>query len=182
MKYLRFAAMAVLAASMAAPALACMPLPPPPLPSPPAGASAADIAALEQAWSQAQTALRVQEDAAWRLKQQASLFDEAKSIAVVRYVREDKISGMPKNLDHMNGNPLAILKPVRWVKGTGASNEIKLSEGMAPPCGWIPAHDAFHGKPGEVFLIYLATDDHILEGFNLGRIVEPRTLAALTAQ
>lgn len=174
--------MAALAASTAAPAFACMPLPPPPLPAAPAGASQDDIRALEQAWGQAHAALRTQEDMAWRLKQQATLFDEAKSIAVVRYVREDKISGMPKDLDYLNGNPLAVLKPVRWVKGAGSSDELKLGEGMAPPCGWIPAHDAFHGKPDEVFLIYLADDGRIMEGFRIERIAEPRTLAALTAQ
>lgn len=137
---------------------------------------------MEQAWGQAHAAIRAQEDAAWRLKQQVSLFDEADRIAVVRYVREDKISGMPKELDHMNGDPLAVLKPVRWVKGTGSSDEIKVSYGYAPPCGWIPAYDAFRGKPDEVFLLYLAADGRILEGFRIDRITEPRTLAALTAQ
>lgn len=182
MKYLGFAAMAALAASIAAPAFACSPVPPPPLPAPPAGASQADVWALEQAWGQAHAAVRAQEDAAWRLKQQVSLFDEAMRIAVVRYVREDKVSGMPKNLDYLNGNPLVVLKPVHWVKGTGSSDELKLSEGMAPPCGWTPAHDAFHGKPDEVFLLYLAADGRIMEGFRIDRITEPRTLAALTAQ
>lgn len=174
--------MAVLAASTAAPALACSPLPYPPPPAAPAGASQADIRALEQAWSQAQAVIRAQEDAAWRLKQQASLFDDASRIAVVRYVREDKVSGLPKEFDYMNGKPLAVLKPVRWVKGTGSSDELTLGEGMAPPCGWIPAHDAFHGKPDDVFLLYLAADGHIMDGFKIEKITEPRTLAALTKE
>ena len=180
MKYLGLAAMALLVASTAAPALACSPMPFPPPPAAPAGASQADVWALEQAWGQAHAAVRAQEDAAWRMKQQGRLFDEAKSIAVVRYVREDRISGMPKDLDYMNGHPLAVLKPVRWVKGAGSSDELKLSEGMAPPCGWIPAHDAFHGKPDEVFLIYLADDGHIVEGFRIEKITDTRTLAVLT--
>lgn len=174
--------MAVLVASTAAPALACSPLPPPPVPAPPAGASKADAWALEQAWGQAHAAIRAQEDAAWRLKQQIRLFDEAKNIAVVRYVREGKISGMPKEFDYMNGDPIAILKPVRWVKGKGSQDELSVGSGYAPPCGQIPAHDAFYGKPDEAFLIYLADDGHIMEGFRIDRIAEPRTLAALTAQ
>ena len=52
--------------------------------------------------------------------------------------------------------------------------------GNPPPCGQIPAHDAFYGKPGEVFLVYLADDGHVMEGFRLEKIAEPRTLAALT--
>ncbi len=182
MKHLRFAALVMLFAGTAAPALACSPLPPPPVPAPPAGASQADVWALEQAWGQAHAAIRAQEDAAWRLKQQARLFDEAERIAVVRYVRQDKISGLPKDLDYMNGNPLAVLKPVRWVKGTGSSDELNLSSSFPPPCGQIAAHDAFYGKSGEAFLIYLAADGHIMDGFKIDRITEPRTLAALTAQ
>ncbi len=58
----------------------------------------------------------------------------------------------------------------------------QLGSGFPPPCGQIPAHDAFYGKPGEAFLIYLADDGHIMEGFRIDRITEPRTLAALIAR
>lgn len=174
--------MAVLIASTAPAALACSPLPYPPPPAPPAGTSPADATALAQAWSQSHAATRAVEDAAWRLRQQVRLFDEAKSIAVVRHVREGKVSGMPKEFAYMNGNPLAILKPLRWVKGQGTSSEITLGSGTPPPCGQIPAHDAFYGKPGEVFLLYLADDGHVIDGFRIDRITEPRTLAALTKQ
>ena len=182
MKRVGFAVMALAAASLAGPALACSPMPYPPPPATPPGASAADVAALAQAWSQSHAASRAVEDHAWRLRQQARLFDEARSIAVVRYDRAGKVSGMPKEFDYMNGNPLAILKPVRWVKGKGSQAELTLGLGNPAPCGQIPAHDAFYGKPGEVFLIYLADDGHIMEGFRLDKIAEPRTLAALTAQ
>ncbi len=54
----------------------------------------------------------------------------------------------------------------------------------ASPCGQMPAHDAFYGKPGDVFLIYLSGDTlqqtDVLDGFALNRIIEPRILAALT--
>ena len=180
MKYLGFGVLALAVASMSAPAFACSPMPYPPPPSPPAGASAADVAALDLAWIQSHVASRAVEDRAWQLKQQARLFDEARSIAVVRYDREDKISGMPKQFDYMNGNPVSILKPVRWVKGKGSPGELTLGMGNPPPCGQIPAHDAFYGKPGEVFLVYLADDGHVMEGFRLEKIAEPRSLAALT--
>ncbi|MDP3495208.1 MAG: hypothetical protein Q8R82_19025 [Hyphomonadaceae bacterium] len=172
--------MALAVAGMTPPALACSPMPYPPPPASPAGASAADIAALQQAWSQSHAASRAVEDRAWQLKRQARLFDEAKSIAVVRYDRAGKVSGLPKEFDYMNGSPTAILKPVRWVKGKGSPAELTLGMGNPPPCGQIPAHDAYYGKPGEVFLVYLADDDHVMEGFRLEKIAEPRTLAALT--
>ncbi len=70
--------------------------------------------ALEQAWGQrARRHPHAGEDAAWLLKQQLRLFDEAKSIAVVRYDRQGKVSGMPKQFEHMNGDPIVFLKPVR---------------------------------------------------------------------
>lgn len=165
----------------AAPALACSILPPPPPPQLGPGASAADQAAADWAWNDAHSQRRAEEDRVWALKQQASLFDEAGTIGIFRFDRADKVSGMPKEFDYMNGNPLAILKPVRWVKGSGDAVELTLGQGMAPPCGQIPAHDAFYGKPGEVFVIYLAADGHVMQGYRLNRIIEPRTLAALTA-
>ncbi len=170
-----------MSAVLAAPALACSPLPYPPPPAAPAGTSEADAEALARAWTQAYAMSRAEEDRAWRLKGQARLFDEAKSIAVVRYDRAGQVSGMPKQFAYMNGDPTSILKPVRWVKGSGSRNELTLGSGNPPPCGQIPAHDAFYGKPGEVFLIYLADDGHIMDGFRLEKITEPRTLAALTA-
>lgn len=170
-----------MAAGLASPAIACPP-PPPPAPAPKlaAGASAADQAASNAAWNDAHYKLRLEEDRAWALQQQARLFDEAKSIAVVRYDRAGKVSGMPKQFDYMNGDPLSILKPVRWVKGHGAQAELTIGSGNAPMCGQIPAHDAFYGSPGDVFLIYLADDGRVMEGYKLDRIIEPRTLAALT--
>lgn len=167
--------------ALTAPALACSPLPYPPPPAPAAGTSPADAQALEAAWLQSHVAARAAEDREWALKQQTRLFDEAKGIALVRYDREGKVSGLPNEFDHMNGDPLAILKPVRWVKGTGAMTEITIGRGQLPPCGQMPAHDAFYGKPGEVFVIYLAADGHVMEGYRIDRIIEPRTLAALTA-
>jgi len=44
----------------------------------------------------------------------------------------------------------------------------------------MPAHDAFHGRPGEVFLTYTTTEGHVIESFGPGRIIEPRTLELLT--
>jgi hypothetical protein len=46
-------------------------------------------------------------------------------------------------------------------------------------------HDAFYGKPGEVFLVYLngnkVEQQYMLEALAIDRIIEPRTLAALIA-
>lgn len=166
----------------AAPALACSIPPPPPPPHLGPGASEADQIASDMAWNDAHARVRAEQDRAWALQQQARLFDDAKSIGVFRFDREGKVSGMPKEFDYMNGDPLAILSPVRWVKGQGAKSELTIGMGEAPPCGQMAAHDAFYGKPGEVFLIYLADDGHVMQGYRFDRIVEPRTLSALTAQ
>jgi len=176
---------AVAAVMMAAPALACSPLPFPPPPPVAAGTSEADAEAQSLAWMRAHAAVRAEEDRVWRLKGQAALFDEAKSLIIVRYDREEKTSGAPKEFDYMNGQPMAVLKPVRWVKGNGASDDLKISRGQLPPCGQMIGHDAFYGKPGEVFLVYLngnkVEQQYMLEALAIDRIIEPRTLAALIA-
>jgi hypothetical protein len=177
----RIGMVSAMALAFAAPAFACSILPPPPPPPAAPGTPKADVEAAERAWSEAHGRRYAEEQRAWTLKQQARLFDEAKGLVVVRFDRQGKVSGMPKELDHMNGDPLAILKPVRWVKGQGSPNEIVIGSGLAPPCGQIPAHDAFYGKPGEVFLLYIAEDNHVLDGFRIEKIIEPRAIAALTA-
>ena len=120
------------------------------------------------------------------MKRQADLFDKATGIALMRFDREGKTSGMPAQFSCMNGQPLAGLNLLRWVKGAGASGELQLAMGQLPPCGQIAAHDAFYGKPGGVFLLYLSGRDmlqtNVLDGFALDRIIEPRTLAALSAE
>jgi hypothetical protein len=183
MKRLKAGVVAVaMAVGLAAPAFACSPLAPPLPPAAPEGTSAADARALADAWKQAHWQRDGEQERARQLKEQTRLFDEAVSIALVRYDRADKVSGMPPEFAHMNGGALAILKPVRWLKGAGASDELSVGRGVAPPCGWTPANDALNGKPGDVFLIYLTADRGVMDGFRLDRIVEPRTLAALTAQ
>jgi hypothetical protein len=168
---------AMIAATMlAAPALACSIAPPPPVPALPAGTPAADVAAVSQAWSSAHALRRAEEDRAWKLKQQERLFDDAKAIVLVRYDREGK----------ENGEPVAIVKPVRWLKGAKAAGELKIGTSMPPPCGQMTAHDVFYGKAGDVSLVYLSggklRQEDVLAGYSLERIIEPRTLALLTAQ
>lgn len=164
----------------AAPALACSIMPPPPPPEAPAGASAADVAALNLAWGQAYAAQRVAEDQAWRLRQQVSLFDTAKSLVIVRYDREASVG---KGDD---AQTVAVLKPVRWLKGQGKSTEFQLGMSQPPPCGQMIGHAAYYGKPGDVFLVYLSANvlrqADVLEAYAIDRIVEPRTIAALTAR
>jgi hypothetical protein len=174
-----------MAVSWAGPAFACSPpAPPPQAPAPPGGTSEADIKALSQAWNQAYWTRASEERRAWSMKQQAELFDKATRIAVARFDHAGKTSGAPPQFDYMNGQPLAVLKPVRWVKGQGASGDLQLAMGQLPPCGQMAAHDAFYGKPGDVFLIYFSGEtllqSDVLDGFALDRIIEPRTLAALT--
>ncbi len=165
---------------LAAPALACMPMPPPPMPVPAAGTSAADVAALELAWGQSYAASRALEDREWQLKQQASLFDMAKSLVIVRY---DRAATTGKG---DAAQTVAVLKPLRWVKGEGASTEMKLGMREPAPCGQMRGHAAYYGKPGEVFVAYLSgnvlRDKDVLEVYAIDRIMDPRTLAALNAR
>lgn len=169
------AAISVALTALASPALACSIMPPPPAPAAPAGATADDIAALNDAWGKAHALVRAEEDRAWRLQGQARLFDDAKSLVLVRYDRAAR-SG---------DDTLAILKPIRWLKGRGVAAELQLGMTEAPPCGQMIGHDAYYGKPGEVFLVYLSGNTlrapDVLQAMSLDRIIEPRTIAMLTA-
>ncbi len=172
----RVGVVVVVAAVMAAPALACSIAPPPPVPVLPAGTPAADVAAVSQAWSTAHALRRAEEDRAWKLKQQEGLFDDAKAMVLVRYDRQAK----------QGEEPVAIVKPVRWLKGGKAAGDLKIGMSDAPPCGQMTAHDVYYGKAGDVFLVYLSANklrqEDVLAGYSLDRIVEPKTLALLTAQ
>lgn len=172
--------MSAAALALATPAFACSIIPPPPPPEAPAGASAEDIAALNLAWGQAYGAQREAEDRAWKLKQQANLFDMAKSLVIVRYDREARVG---KGDD---AQTVAVLKPVRWVKGQGKSTDFQLGMSQPPPCGQMAGHAAYYGKPGDVFVVYLSGNvlrqADMLEAYAIDRIAEPRTLAALMAR
>jgi hypothetical protein len=176
----RIGILGALALGLSAPAFACSILPPPPAPTPAPGTSEADAFALEVAWSKAHGLKYGEETRDWNMKQQARLFDEAGAIAIVRHVREGVTSGAPKEFDYMNGQRMAVLKPLRWVKGSGSSAEINIASSMPPPCGQMIGHDAVYGKPNDVFLVYLSPDKSLMQAWSLDRIIEPRTIAALT--
>jgi hypothetical protein len=164
------AAMAVLAS----PALACSIMPPPPPPQPAAGTPEADVVALNQAWGMAHGLKYSEELREWAMRRQVGLFDDARGLVLMRYDREGKAGE----------DTLAILKPVRWLKGRGVAAELRIGMTQPPPCGQMTAHDAYYGKPGDVFLVYLSgttlQQENVLEAFALDRIIEPRTIAALT--
>jgi hypothetical protein len=179
----RIGIMGALALGLTSPAFACSILPPPPAPEPAPGTSEADAFALQVAWSQAHGLKYNQETRDWAMKQQVRLYDEAVSIVIARHVREDVTSGAPKEFDFMNGLRMAVVKPLRWVKGSGDLAEINVaSPGMLPPCAQMTGHDAIYGKPGDVFLVYLTGGDQpgVMEAYSLERIIEPRTIEALT--
>lgn len=179
-RFQRFMLIGAAAMAFAGPALACSIPPPPPPPPAPSGTPAADVLALETAWSKAQGLKYAMENRDWTLKQQERLFDEAGAIVIVRHVREGVTSGAPKEFDYMNGQRMAVVKPLRWVKGSGSPDEINIASSMPPPCGQMTGHDAVYGKPGEVFLVYLSADKSLMQAYSLDRIIEPRTIAALT--
>ena len=141
----------------------------------------ADADALAFAWGKAHGLKYAEENRDWAMKQQARLFDEAGAIVIVRHVREDVTRGAPKEFDYMNGQRMAVVKPVRWVKGSGSPAEINIASSQPPPCGQMTGHDAIYGKPGDVFLVYLSPDKSLMQAYALDRIIEPRTIAALTA-
>jgi hypothetical protein len=180
----RIGMISAMALAFASPAFACSIMPPPPPPTPAAGTPQADVDALALAWNAAHGLKYAEENRDWKLKQQVRLFDEARALVLVRYVREDKTKGLPKEFDYMNGQPMAVLKPIRWIKGSGASAEISIGSSMPPPCGQMTGQDALYGKPGDVFLVYLSggAQPTLMEAYSLDRIIDPRTIAALTAQ
>jgi hypothetical protein len=179
----RIGMISAMALAFASPALACSILPPPPPPTPAAGTPQADVDALAAAWNEAHGLKYQQETRDWAMKQQVRLFDEADAMMLARYVREDRTKGMPKEFDYMNGQLMAVLKPLRWLKGSGANAEVNVvAHYQPPPCGQVPGHDAIYGKPGEVFVVYLTggAQPGVMEAYSLDRIIEPRTIAALT--
>ena len=178
-RFQRFMLIGAAAMAFASPALACSILPPPPPPPAAPGTPEADVVALEMAWSKAHGLKYGEETRDWNMKQQARLFDDAGAIAIVRHVREGVTSGAPKEFDYMNGQRMAVLKPIRWVKGSGSAAEINIASSMPPPCGQMIGHDAVYGKPDDVFLVYLSADKSLMQAWSLDRIIEPRTIAAL---
>lgn len=158
----------------ATPALACSIMPPPPPPIPAPGTPQADADALAIAWGKAHSLKYAEELRDFAMRRQVGLFDEAKSLVLVRFDRQGKAGE----------DTLAILKPVRWLKGRGVAAELSIGMTQPPPCGQMTAHDAYYGKPGDVFLVYLSGNtlqqSQVLEAFALDRIIEPRTIAALT--
>lgn len=181
-RFQRFMLVGAAAMAFAGPALACSIVPPPPPPVALRGTPEADVVALDMAWNTAHGLKYAMETRDWALKQQARLFDEAASIVLVRHVREDVTRGAPKEFDYMNGQRMAVLKPLRWVKGSGSPDEINIASSMPPPCGQMTGHDAVYGKPGEVFVVYLSADKSLMQAYSLDRIIEPRTIAALAKE
>lgn len=186
----RFGGIGIAAAAvllLAAPAMACTPMPFPPMPEAPAGTSAEDAAALQRAWTTSHAASRALEDRDWQLKQQSNLFDMAKSLVVVRFVRQEPAGKSASGANWRDGEPSAVLKAVRWVKGQqqGKATEMKLGMSDPPPCGSMKGHAAYYGKPDDVFLVYLSgdvlTQKDLIEAYPIDRIMDPRTLAALNA-
>ncbi len=177
---------AVLAVAMvmgAAPAWACQPPQPPPrAPVAAPGTPEADARALATAWDQAHAVRRAEEFRAYRLSQQADLFDRSATLVVARVERQG-VAGLQDGSRTMP--PPAVLKPVRWLKGKGEGSELQLAWGPgAHMCVPMAAYEAFVGKPGEVFLVYLSGDSlrqqDVLEAFAIDQIIEPRAIEMLT--
>jgi len=173
-RFQRIGIISAAALAFAAPAFACSIIPPPPPPPAAAGTPQAEVDALAMAWAKAHGLKYAEELRDWAMRRQSGLFDDAGSLVLMRYDREDMA----------NDQKIAILKPLRWLKGSGVSAELKLGSSMPPPCGQMIGHDAFYGRPGDVFLVYLSGDrvrtPDVMEAYSLDRIIEPRTIAALT--
>ncbi len=132
----------------------------------------ADVDALATAWGKAHGLKYAAENRDWAMKQQVRLFDEADALLLVRFDRAATAGD----------ETFAILKPIRWLKGGAATAELRIGSTMPPPCGQMIGHDAYYGKPGDVFLVYLSggAQPSVMEAYSLDRIIEPRTIGALT--
>lgn len=178
---------AVLAGALAAPAIACPPPPPPPVPpAMPVGTPEAEVTANARAWNDAHRALSREQERDRALAQQAGLFDTADSMMIARLDRHGVSSGYPPEVSFMNGQPTAVLTPVRWVKGAGDKDELVLSSSNPMSCGFAPADAALRGAPGDVFLVYLQKTaegpNSVLFVIPIDRVIEPRALALLTKE
>lgn len=173
-----------LAAAMAGQAQACsLPVEPylsPPMPQP--GLSPADSQALGAAWNIVSKAKREVAERDARIWRQASMFDQAAGIVLVRIDSKGRTKDSP---DYPDGLDYVIAKPVRWVKGVGELTEFRLERTGMTSCGPTPEFDAIGGAPGHVFLVYLKggalEQKDVIDTLAVNRVDEARTLAALDA-
>lgn len=151
----------------------------------PEGTSQADAEALQLAWNTAHQKVRdARSIAEWR-KYQASVFETADSIVLARIVRADVRHDRASQEAHLYGTPVVYLKPLKWLRGEGASRELALATTSRTSCGLMPGYAAMTGKPGDVHVIYLSGDvldqEHVLSVMAVEGLDDPGTLALLTA-
>lgn len=152
----------------------------PPMPQP--GLSPADSQALSAAWNIVNRAKREVAERDARIWRQASMFEQAVGVVLVRIDSVGRTSG---SQEHPDGLGYVIAKPVRWVKGAGELTEFRLEHAGLTSCGPTPEFDAISGEAGQAFLVYLKSSvlqqQEVVGTLAVSRIDEARTLAALDA-
>lgn len=162
---------------LSATAEACPPPPPPPPPE--AGES-------NEAYQTRLAALRAAEaevNAQRVLQMQQGWWDESQSVLLARVVRRDSIR-LKDNWGEIYGrSPRVLLRPVRWLKGSGSSRRFRLNYEGLTSCGPYGGGDAVDGEIGEVFVVFVREgrprQDSVITSLAMDRVRDPRVLALL---
>lgn len=184
MKYLRFAAIAVLAASTLAPAAsACVDLAVTPwIGDPPAGLSPE---ATEQWRIEAEA--KAQEDYDKRntpLARQAFAWDAATAVVLVRVEAAYEIQKARTPGGRIMRTVEAVdLVTQKWLKGHGETRTLQLSFDSYSDCGPSPGWNLIAGKPGQEFVLFLngwePSQQTVTASSHATAIVEPRIREAM---
>jgi hypothetical protein len=113
---------------------------------------------------------------------QLQLWDKAEQVFVARI---ETVS--PRKMTEFWGGARDTrdveLRPVRWLKGTGADQTFTLGIQEWSDCGPDPRWDALWGKPGEEFIVYVEngapTQASVMEAMAQEKLVDPRVKKAL---
>lgn len=184
MKYLRFAAIAVLAATTLAPAAsACVDLAVTLwVGDPPAGLSPE---AAEQ-W-QIEAEAKAQEDYDRQntpTARQAAYWDDATAVVVVRVEAAYKIQKPRAPGSRIMETVEAVdLVTQKWLKGQGETRKFQLSYDSYWDCGPSPGWNVIAGKPGQEFVLFLngwePSQQTVTKSSHTTAIVEPRIREAM---
>jgi hypothetical protein len=121
---------------------ACPPPPPPPLPIPDESS---------EAW-QARVTAEAQNEL---MNRQRQWWNDSQSVLLARVERRDTVRLRDAWGDPNFEAPRVLLRPVRWLKGSGPSRRFRLSYTGMTTCGPYGGGEAVNGAVGEVFIVFV---------------------------
>lgn len=119
------------------------------------------------------------------LAQQAKMWDEADRVLIGQFEQWTTITRKHPRRDRIYEAPAVSLSAVKWLKGSGQDMTFAVPSGEPGPCGEKPWSADWRGQR-ELVILFLpgagGSDNDSPMVLRIGEVVEPRLLAALTAQ